>query len=415
MSQLPLHRREASHVTDSARAGRKAEPLDIRHLVMAEPVLSRANGVHHVAGNMVREQIRRGHRARIVFLRREDGEAGLTGWDIPVDAHTIDGPRIGRHVVKLAAPIVNALTGDATDQTIVHIHGGRFPMLRLLCGELKRRRIRYAITIHGRYSHIYDEGLNVLNRRSALYLSLVEKPVLEGAHFVQAVTEHEAGLIRQVADYARVVVVGHAAYSTAFGGILARPGRLSPSGSYPTFAFCGRYAVKHKGLDLLLEGFAQYVRRGGSGRLALAGTGEGRSALQEMVDALGLADRVAIGGPLFGPEKVDAMRGWDYFVQVSRFDVLPTGALEAALEGIPLIVSRATGLGEIVQGADGGFVVGDLTAEAVGEALGQAERVPARDWITLSHRVHDMMVRAGDWTDVALRIEALYRSSGPVS
>ena len=47
-----------------------------------------------------------------------------------------------------------------------------------------------------------------------------------------------------------------------------------PDGAPPAsadFVFLGRLAIDHKGLDLMLGGFARFARRGGAGRLVLAG------------------------------------------------------------------------------------------------------------------------------------------------
>ncbi len=393
---------------DSLQTCVAVESLDIRHLVLAEPVPSQANGVHRVAGSIVREQVRHGHDARVVFLTHEGGEMGMTGWDVPIQTFAIEGHRLMGHVVQLDPRIIAALAADATERTIVHIHGGRHLMLLSVGRELARRKIRYVVTVHGRYSHVFDENLRILNYKSALYLSLVERWVLERAHFVQAVTPLEVAIVRHVARHARIELVGHAAYSSAFDGAPARPTRVARSRSYPTFAFCGRYAIKHKGLDLLVEGFGHYVWSGGPGRLELAGTGSGRDELQGLVDRLGLAERVSIRGPLFGPEKLRAMQRWDYFVQASRFDVLPTGALEAALNGIPLIVSTATGLHDAVERFAGGFVIGEATSDAVAASLWRAARVAPEDWAGLSRDAHAMMVDIGDWSSTATVLETLY-------
>ena len=127
-----------------------------------------------------------------------------------------------------------------------------------------------------------------------------------------------------------------------------------------------------------------------------------------LVDRLGLAERVSIRGPLFGPEKLRAMQRWDYFVQASRFDVLPTGALEAALNGIPLIVSTATGLHDAVERFAGGFVIGEATSDAVAASLWRAARVAPEDWAGLSRDAHAMMVDIGDWSSTATVLETLY-------
>jgi glycosyltransferase involved in cell wall biosynthesis len=274
---------------------------------------------------------------------------------------------------------------------------------------LRRLGIRYAITIHGRYSHIFDEKLQTMNRISALYLKVFERKVLEQASFVQAITPLEYSIVEHVAPGARIELVPNAAYSSAADAITAAPDRKTTSSNFPTFGFCGRFAVEHKGIDLLLEGFAQYQREAGRGRLVLIGTGPLRETLRALIEELDLGDSVELGGPLFGDEKQSAVRSWDFFAMPSRFDVLPTAALEAALLGTPLIVSTATGFKPYLDQFGGGFSISSLRAEAVAQALQQASRLSAPEWVQMSRGTYEMALAIGDWTSISASLEELYQ------
>jgi glycosyltransferase involved in cell wall biosynthesis len=165
----------------------------------------------------------------------------------------------------------------------------------------------------------------------------------------------------------------------------------------------------HKGLDLLIEGFALYRRRGGTGRLEMAGTGPERETLERMVAAHGIADATRVGGPLFGEAKAQALATWDYFVAPSRFDGFPLGPTQAALSGLPLVLSAATGLKRHVEESGAGLIIDTLTPEAVADALARAGSADASAWVAMSAAAYRMALAFGDWSAVSDRLLALYR------
>lgn len=384
--------------------------LDIRHVVIEDisPHPSAANGIHHVVRRIAREQIAAGDEARIVFLRQPSQEGELETLDVPTLILPLDGTRIGSHVVDLEPQIVDALTRGAGRDTVFHIHTARQPLLLSLARQLHRRGLAFGLTVHGRYSHVLDAGGQVMNWRSALYLRLVESHVLAQARFVQAVSPAEAAIIARLAGRARICVIPNAAYSSTLDGVPPAPEGRKPSASFPTFGYCGRYEIAHKGLDLLVEGFAAYLRAGGSGRLVLIGTGPARDTLAAMVRTLGIANDVAIHGPCFGEEKRRRMAEWDFFVQPSRFDGVPIAALEAGLSGFPLIVSTETGLAGHVETSRAGIVIPHLSAGGLATAFRQAAALAPGSWEEMAVNAHGMALEIGDWTLIARSLRSRY-------
>ncbi len=396
---------------------RAAPALDIRHVVFDDTRDSRTNGVHYVANHLAREQAGLGHRAQVLLLRETDVHQPAKPpdpgyWMAPVEVLAIGGPRLRGRAVVAGAGLAERILGGADPRTIVHIHGARRPVLLSLGLWLARRNIRYAVTVHGRYAHLDEiRGRTLRDSLVRKYLAVFERRLLERAAFVHAVTPAEAEMIRAIAPRARVAVVANAAYSSAFAARPAWAPRAGLLDRAPTFGFCGRYAVLHKGLDLLVDGFGLHRASGGSGQLVLAGPVQAGGEdlwLGARAEACGAAAAVTVAPPAFGPEKRALLRSWDFFVQPSRFDVLPTGALEAALDGLPLIVSAATGLGEAVESAGAGFVIDDLSPRGVGAVLGRAAEVAPEAWTRMSRAAHAMALEIGDWTRTARRIQDLY-------
>ncbi len=387
--------------------------LDIRHVVIDDlsPHPSAANGIHHVVRRIAREQIAMRDDARIIFLRPgRDGQAAAT--ELPTLVLPLDGPRFAGHVIGLVPQVITALTAGAGPHTMFHIHTARQPLLLALVRQLTRRDLAFGITVHGRYSHVIDGHGRVTNWRSALYLRLIERNAIEKARFVQAVSNAEADIIRRLAPRARICVIPNAAYSSALDGVPVLPRRTASFAAFPTFGYCGRYEIVHKGLDLLIEGFAAYRRQGGRGKLVLIGTGPARDVIAAMAQTLGVTEAVEIHGPCFGEDKRRLMQSWDFFVQPSRFDGVPIAALEAALSGLPLIVSTETGLAGAITSAGAGIVIRNLTATAVAAAFAAASAMLPDGWNRMAASAHAMAVEIGDWTPIAESLRRLYIPSG---
>jgi glycosyltransferase involved in cell wall biosynthesis len=387
-------------------------PLDIRHIVIDDCLHPlRANGVYQVARLLALEQIRAGDDARIVLFGAPDRAVEDSVLDVRTDLLPLIGGKFLGRVVRLSPKILTTLLARTGPRTIFHIHGARQTLLWWLSRALLRRGLAYAITVHGRYSHLYDRRGRSVRRMPVLYLKTVERAVLNSARFVQAVSATEMAIIKHVAPNARVELIPNAAFSSALVGVSPAPRRSPRSPRFPVFGFCGRYEIEHKGLDLLVEGFARYRRLGGRGYLELIGTGPAREELAALADERGVGQFVDAGGPRFGDEKLCALRSWDYFVQPSRFEGFPVGPLEAAFLGLPLIVTAETGLQTEVVSFEAGVPIGGLTADAVAKAFSVAEGAAPQAWTRMSHNAHAMAVSIGDWTGIAAQLRLLYESA----
>ena len=174
------------------------------------------------------------------------------------------------------------------------------------------------------------------------------------------------------------------------------------------FGYCGRYAIAHKGLDLLLEGFAIYYRSGGAGRLTMIGTGPAREDLAQMAERLGIAHRVRILGPSFGASRDALLRECDYFVVPSRYEGVPLAALEAALLGLPLIVTPGSGLRAMVMAEKAGFSINEHSAKAVALALRAAQDLAPADWRARAAAAHAAAILHCDWGTIASQLRTAY-------
>lgn len=122
--------------------------------------------------------------------------------------------------------------------------------------------------------------------------------------------------------------------------------------------------VKLKAFDLLIEAFAK-LPADLSARLVILGDGEERPRLQQLIEQLGLADRVALLGFQENPWKY--MGRADAFVLSSLTEGLPNVIGEALALGLPVVATDCSpGIREYLQDGQAGLLVppGDVGALA---------------------------------------------------
>jgi len=389
--------------------GLRVKPLDIRHLIFdeADDHPSAANGLHQVARQLALEQLHAGDHSRLVFLAAPGRDPEVPP-GIPAQILPLRGRRILGRSIGLDRNVLDAVLSEAGPSTVYHIHGVRQPLLLPIVSALRRRNLTYGVTAHSRFAHIYSLDHKLKRPTTALYVRLIEGFALKAARFVHALTPHEAEVVGRLVPGARVVLLPNAVYSSRVDGIPQAPTRLHPSAEFPIFGFFGRLAIEHKGLDLLVEGFARYRHAGGKGRLALFGSGQSRRQLADMCAAANVADVSSVEGPRFGQDKLRAASQWDFYVAPSRFDHMPLALMEAGLMGLPLILSEGTGLLGQIEAAGAGLAIPELSGQSVAEAMHAAENITPDQWRRLSESAYRVALSIGDWTAIAASLRDLY-------
>ena len=109
---------------------------------------------------------------------------------------------------------------------------------------------------------------------------------------------------------------------------------------------------KNKGLDILIEAFAN-LKKQGEKRLNLVIIGEGgeREKLQKMAHNLGISENIFFLG--FIEEANKFLKAFDIFTLTSRTEGLPFVLLEAGLAKLPVIATKVGGISEIIKKGNG--------------------------------------------------------------
>ncbi len=327
--------------------------LKIIHVLKGKANPNTMNGVNKVVHNLASTQLKQGHDVQVWGIT---GSTTGVSHDHTYPLHLFPAMK-NRFAVN---PAMLAALNAVESGTIFHLHSVFLPELYALSRQLKKRGFSWVLSPHGGYA---PESLkkNAIIKR--IYKLLFENKLIAGAAAIHAIGVY--GEADQFTD-------------TKFKVGLV-PNGYAPSGrqkvnwntqGYLRISYCGRLAIKHKGLDLLIAGIRSAVDQGVDVRLDLIGDGPDRANLERLIERLMLTDRVVFHGIKMGEEKEDLIMEADVFAHTSRWDVVPTAVLEAAGIGLPLMVSVPTNMAEYVSKNAAGFVVEALQAESIAHVIG---------------------------------------------
>jgi glycosyltransferase involved in cell wall biosynthesis len=150
---------------------------------------------------------------------------------------------------------------------------------------------------------------------------------------------------------------------------------LGLDGDGPVIVTVGRLAHE-KGHDVLVASAARLTAEWPGVQVFIAGDGDGRHALQMLIDEAGLSQHVRLVGQV---QDVDGLlRAADVFAFPSRREGTPFALLEAMSAGVPVVAADFGGADEIVDSGENGMVVGQDDPVALAAAIGDLLRDPAQ-------------------------------------
>jgi glycosyltransferase involved in cell wall biosynthesis len=129
--------------------------------------------------------------------------------------------------------------------------------------------------------------------------------------------------------------------------------------SGPVVLFLSRLNAK-KGLDVLIQAFAQVVEHLPDARLAIVGNSDPpafESKVQTWLRHYGLAKNTAMTGPLTGKSKLQAFADADVFVLPSHEENFGVAVFEAMASRLPVVVSDTLNYADEIRGSEAGLVV----------------------------------------------------------
>lgn len=124
--------------------------------------------------------------------------------------------------------------------------------------------------------------------------------------------------------------------------------------------FIGRLNPYHKGLDQFIYacGNISSIVKEKKIQIDLYGPAERgvRNQLKKQIDEYGLSDNIHIYSEVNNDEKKKILSCADFFILTSRFEGMPMGLIEAFSYGLPVLATKETNMGDVIEANNAGFI-----------------------------------------------------------
>ncbi|MFI5378957.1 MAG: glycosyltransferase [Tepidisphaerales bacterium] len=285
----------------------------------------------------------------------------------------------GGNVVRHSIPVRNSLgwalgldsrrvmPGIIDGADIVHVHGIWDPIVRWAGVVAHRTGVPYVIAPHGMLD---PWSLQQKKWKKRIVLFLAYQRFIERSAVLHCLNETEKQLIIAGGFRCRYAVIPNGIFLDEIDP-LPEPGafaRRVPALQGRRFIlFLSRLHYK-KGLDYLADAFALLAGRFTDVDLVVAGPDGGAEAdFRKQVEQHQLAKRVHLVGPLYGPEKFEAIVDASCFCLPSRQEGFSIAITESLACGTPVVISRQCNYSEVSEAGAG--IETELEAGAIASAL----------------------------------------------
>ena len=289
----------------------------------------------------------------------------------------------------VAAQVAKDLEGQFD---VIHAHD----WLTYFAGIAAKRVSGKPLVVHMHATEFDRSGENI-NRR----VYAIEKAGMQAADRVIAVSELTRRIvIGKYGILADKVVTVHNA--VRFGeSEEAAPERAVKD---KVVTFLGRITYQ-KGPDYFVEAAAKVLQRVSDVRFVMAGSGDLMNHVVRRVAQLGIADRFHFTGFLKGGEVQRMFRLSDVYVMPSVSEPFGISPLEAMRSGVPVIISRHSGVAEVL---DYAIKVNYWDVDALADAIYGLLTYPALGRMFASKGLEE--VTGLKWTNAAAKIKTVYET-----
>jgi glycosyltransferase involved in cell wall biosynthesis len=258
----------------------------------------------------------------------------------------------GAGLVRMPRRLADVLAaGD-----VVILHSTYVPANVAAAWSARRRGVPYIVMPHGGYNQRARERRH---RRKHAWRP-VERAYLEASLAIHVFFDIESRDVAEVAPNARWLI--------APTGFDVPAGRWD-GGSGGYLAWIGRYDVRTKGLDLLIQAL-RWLPAGIRRPLRLHGRRSEDSAgdIEKIAQAEGIAEDVSVGGHVTGSDKADFLRRAAAYVHPSRWESYGLSIVEALAYGVPTVASVSCSIAGTLRAADAAVIV-DPTPEGIADGI----------------------------------------------
>lgn len=246
--------------------------------------------------------------------------------------------------------------------------------------------------------------------RKWVFWHLFESRLIRNAAAIQLLDESHERYLRELGCRTAVEVIPNGCEVENLERLpdpLRRPGSVRPL----RMLFLGRVDRNHKGLDLLIDGFARWsagtATDGRELELVITGKDWGdRGELKQLADSRGVGDRVSFTGER-KEHAMEILAEADLVVLPSRFDGFGLCIVEAMMAGRPVLVSTQAGVSSHVARSGAGWLI-DPDVEAIRNGIATALQ-SVDEWPAMGAKGRDYVLGQLTWEHAAKRSIAIYR------
>jgi len=298
---------------------------------------------------------------------------------------------------------------------MLHLHGVWEAILRVAGERARARGVPYALVPHGMLDPwCMTRSLSTRVKKQAA-LVLGYRSLLDHAAFLHTLNADEELGMKPLGLKAPCEVIPNGVFLEEIGTL---PERGAFHAQHPELEgerfvlFLSRVHFK-KGLDYLIDAFAQVLAVHPRLRLVIAGPDDGalQPALTQAKDR-GIDTRVHAVGPIYGSAKYAAFVDADAFCLPSRQEGFSVAITEAMACRCPVVVSRECHFPEVAT-ADAGRVV---ALSAQNTAAGLLEVLADDDArLAMGQRGRELIVSKYTWPAIAQRTQEAYRTRAGIA
>ena len=327
----------------------QSRPMKIMS-ILASPA---AGGAEMLVRNLSAEFAARGHGAHITFMSDAASVGNPAGFEreflAGLDEAGVTHDRMGTGVFRRAISGARAIRRSvkAIQPDLLHIHLARGLMARSLSGL----RVPTVYTHHNVTTNFPAPLFRWFDLNVDHYVAI-------GAACRALL---ELNVRRRIASIPNGVPAsfsrGRPRTGVARDPFILAVGNLNPKKDYPGFVEAAAAVAP------------RLAAQGRAVRFAIAGEGPEREKIARLIEARGLTDRFELLGAR--PDVAELMAEADLLVNSSAHEGLPITLIEAAMSGLPAVVSDVGGNAEVVRDGSSGFVVPPGRPDRMAERIAQ--------------------------------------------
>jgi len=355
-----------------------------------------SNGVQVAVWELAKHQARFGHQVEIISLGRKPSVDEVE--IVAKEGITLSGYSGGKPSPSIISSLVACMV--VHPDVVCHVHSVFIPWHSLLCRCLGKHGIRYFLSPHG---NLAPMELARKHLKKWIYLLLIEKGVLRRASGILCVSDPEVATVNKL--------LGTETASNLGNGV--DPDQLPVRAHSPrndnkvSGMFLGKSDVVNKGFDRMFS-IAKHFSGGIDFYVIDHNQADLKAGFDNLVDEYADDSHVRVHPPVYSDDKVRALANADCYVHLPRWEVFGMAIVEAAMMGLPLVLSAECDLASEAEAAGAALVLNSTE----GKDLKKLQCLVAD-----MHKLQSMGEKAKNWAlstysseVVATRSIELYRA-----